>query len=123
MRKGTFGLSRKCRIGHVRIGDRVVCCAGKGDWKIIGLGSAISDYYVDDAKIFLKEGYYPDRFDFKIEALPKNREVDLMSIIGDLSFVKNLSCWAVFFRDGMAKMSKSDWDLICEKSDTAKSAK
>ncbi len=42
MRKGTFGLSRKCRIGHVRIGDRVVCCAGKGDWKIIGLSGLVN---------------------------------------------------------------------------------
>ena len=59
IRIGTFGLDRKHILGHVATGDSVVCCAGKGDWKIIGLGVAVSDYYVDDKNIFLKEGVLP----------------------------------------------------------------
>ncbi len=112
MRQGTFGLARKHILGHVAKGDAVVCCAGKGDWKIIGVGSATSDYYVDDAKVFLKDGYFPDRFDFIAETLPKDTEVDLMSMIDELSFVKNVAYWAVFFRNGIARMSKQDWELI-----------
>lgn len=116
MRKGTFGLARKHILGNVSKGDAVVCCAGKGDWKIIGLGAATSDYYVDDTKVFLKEGYFPDRFDFAAEKLAREREVDVMSIVDDLSFVKNVAYWAVFFRNGIARMSKADWDLICRHS-------
>jgi hypothetical protein len=120
MRKGTFGLARKHILGSVSKDDAVACCAGKGDWKIIGLGSATSDYYVDDAKIFLKEGYFPDRFDFAADKLPREREVDLMSIIDDLSFVTNVAYWAVFFRNGIVKMSKQDWELICKKAEVAR---
>lgn len=122
MRKGTFGLAKKHILGHVQEGDAIVCCAGKGDWKIIGVGSATSSYYVDDAKIFLKEGFFPDRFDFAAEDLAKDREVDVMSIIDELSFVKNVAYWAVFFRNGIAKMSKEDWDLICKNAEIAKTA-
>jgi hypothetical protein len=46
MRKGTFGLQRKYILERVAKGYKVVCCAGKGDWKILGLGTTISDYYV-----------------------------------------------------------------------------
>lgn len=109
---GTFGLSRKHILGQVQKGDAVVCCAGKGDWKIIALGSATSDYYVDDKKLFLKEGYFFDRFNFEATSIPTDREVDLISIIDQLSFVTNMAYWAVFFRNGIAKMAKSDWDLI-----------
>ena len=119
MHIGTFGLARKHIIGKVSTGDRIVCCAGKGDWKIIGLGYTTSDYYIDDTKIFLKAGYFVDRFDFAANELRKECEVDVLTIIKQLSFVKNVAHWAVFFRNGIAKMSKEDWDLISKKSEIA----
>lgn len=112
MNIGTFGLERKHAIGHVKTGDPIICCAGKGDWKIIGLGAAVSDYYIDDRRIFLKEGIFPDRFDFKAEKIATSQEIDLMSIIDQLSFVKDLAYWAVFFRNAIVKMSRKDWELI-----------
>jgi hypothetical protein len=112
MQKGTFGLARKHVLGSVTMGDAVVCCAGKGDWKIIGLGEAVSDYYIDITKVFLKDGYFPDRFDFKSEKFQQGQEIDIMSIIDQLSFVKNLAYWAVFFRNGIVRLSKQDWELI-----------
>ena len=112
MQVGIFGLARKHILGHVNAGDSLICCAGKGDWKIIAIGTASSAYYVDDKKVFLKEGDFPDRFDFECERLPKNSEIDVMSIIDQLSFVKDLAYWSVFFRNGIVKMSKQDWDLI-----------
>lgn len=45
MKIRTFCLNRKHILGGVSKGDAVVCCAGKGDWKIRGTGSATSDYY------------------------------------------------------------------------------
>lgn len=109
---GTFGLSKKRLISSVRAGDSIVCTAGKGDWKIIGIGSATSDYYFDTERIFLKDSDYPDRFDFAIERFSKEREVDIMTIIDQLSFVKNLAYWALYFRNGIAKMSEKDWKII-----------
>ena len=112
MKIGIFGLGQKYILGGIAKGDRVVCCAGKGDWKIIGTGFATNDYYVDDKKVFLKDGYFPDRFDFEARKLPNEAEIDLMSIIDQLSFVTNLAHWAVYFRNGIAKLSKQDWELI-----------
>lgn len=112
MRIGTFGLARKHILGHVLKDDAVVCCAGKGDWKIIGLGLAISDYYVGDKSVFLKEGLFPDRFDFKADKMSIDREIDIKSIIDRLSFVTNVAYWMVFFRNGIVRMSKQDWELI-----------
>lgn len=107
---GTFGLGRKNIIAGVKKGDKVVCCAGKGDWKIIALGEATSDYYLDDKSVFLKQGSYVDRFRFKATHLQP--ELDLHSVIDRLSFVTNLAYWAVYFRNGIAKISKDDWNLI-----------
>lgn len=116
IKNGVFGLSRKNSLGNVREGDKIACCAGKGDWKVIGFGSATSDYYVGDEKVFLKEGFFPDRFDFKAEKLRSNQEIDLMSVIDQLSFVTNVGYWAVFFRNGIAQMSKEDWQLLTDRS-------
>jgi hypothetical protein len=116
MKVGIFGLARKHILGGVAKGDAVVCCAGKGEWKIIGSGSATSDYYIDDKKVFLKEGYFPDRFDFDAQKLDPEGEVDIMQLVDRLSFVKNMAYWAVFFRNGIAKMSKQDWELITKQT-------
>jgi hypothetical protein len=123
MKIGTFGLSRKHILGKVATGDAVVCCAGKGDWKIIGTGATTSNYYVDDKKLFLKDGYFPDRFDFTAETLPRAREVDVKSIIDQLSFVKDLAYWAVFFRNGVVAISKQDWELISKEISTSVAAR
>lgn len=117
--RGVFGLARKHTLGGVREGDKIVCCAGKGDWKIIGFGSATSDYYVGDEKVFLKEGFFPDRFDFKADKLPSGQEIDVMSVIDQLSFVKDLAYWAVFFRNGFVKISKEDWKLLSDQAKTS----
>lgn len=116
MEVGTFGLARKHILGAVEKNDLVACCAGKGDWKIIALGSATSDYYIDDKRVFLKEGDFPDRFDFQAVKLPKDHELDVMSVIDKLSFVSNLAYWAVFFRNGIVRMSRQDWELICKET-------
>lgn len=107
---GTFGLSRKHIIGDIKKGDKVVCCAAKGDWKFVAAGEATSDYYIDDSAVFLKEGTFPDRFDFNAERFAE--ELDLMQVIDQLSFVTNLAFWAVYFRNGIAKLTKADWELI-----------
>lgn len=115
MKKGVFGLARKHTLGNVAKNDRVACCVTKGDWKIIGLGTALSDYYIDDANVFLKEGTFSHRFNFTSKKLPKEQEFDIISVIDQLSFVTNLAYWAVFFRSGIAKMSVEDWELLCTK--------
>lgn len=112
MKVGTFGLGRKHIIGSVAVGDAIVCCAGKGDWKIIALGHAISDYYVDLSAVFLKDGVFPDRFDFESVKLKPEFELDLMAIIDKLGFVTNIVYWAVYFRNGIVKLSEQDWELI-----------
>lgn len=115
MKKKVFGLARKHTLGQVAKGDRIACCVTKGDWKVIALGTALSDYYIDDTDVFLKTGSFSHRFDFTSDKLPKEREFDIISVIDQLSFVTNLVYWAVFFRNGIAKMSKKDWELLNSK--------
>jgi len=107
---GTFGQNRKQGISNVLKGDRVICCAGKGEWKLIAAGEVTADYYVDDRPVFLKPGLYPDRFDFN--ATRFRAEVDLKSIIEQLSFITNSAYWPVYFKTGMAKLSHDDWTMI-----------
>jgi hypothetical protein len=113
-----FGLGRKNLIGSVRAGDKIVCCAGKGDWSVIATGEATSDYYFDDAKVFLKKGSFFDRFNFDADLV--ENELDIKSVLEEISFVTNLAFWAVYFRNGIAKMTKSDWDLIVTACSTQK---
>src|SRR6185369_11632824 len=87
IKHGVFGLARRNVIGKVKKGDKVVCCSGKGDWKVLALGKASSDYYVDDEKIFLKEGSFLDRFALDAELL--RQELELLSIVDKLSVVTN----------------------------------
>ncbi len=107
---GVFGLERRNVIAKVAEGDKIVCCAGKGDWKILAVGLATTDYYVDIEKVFLKPGVFPDRFNFTAQKLPA--EIDVLPLLPKLSFVTNINYWAVFFRNGIAKMSEQDWELI-----------
>jgi EVE domain len=107
---GTFGLARKHILAQVKEGDKLACLAGKGDWKFLASGQITSDYYVDDAPVFLKSGLFIDRFRFA--ATPFSKELDLMSIIDQLSFVTKLEYWAVYFRSGITKISEKDWELI-----------
>lgn len=109
--KKTFGLSRKMVINQVREGDKIICCAGKGDWKVIAAGTATSDYFVDDEPIFLAQNdLFLDRFAF--DAKPLAKEVDLAHLLDKLSFVSNLAYWAVYFRNGIVKISQDDWTLL-----------
>jgi len=108
---GTFGLSRKHLLGKVSKGDKVVCCASK-DWQIIATGEATSGYYLDDKPIFLKEGTFPDRFDFQAGSLSSLEELPLKEVIDQLGFVTNLAYWAVYFRTGIVEISKADWDVV-----------
>lgn len=115
MNLGTFGLSRKHIVNQVKKGDSVLCCAGKGDWKVIGTGAATSDYYLSVDKVFLKDDYFPDRFDFTSTLLSADDELDLKPILSELNFVKDLKYWAVFFRNGIVKLTEEDYLLIRER--------
>ncbi len=108
---GVFGLNRKFILGRVREGDSIVCCVSK-EWKIVGTGFATSEYYLDTKQCFLKEGMFPDRFDFSATLLPTADQGNLIEILDRLSFVKNLVYWAVYFRNGIAELSHDDWKTV-----------
>jgi predicted RNA-binding protein len=111
---GTFGLNRKQIIGKVKKGDKIACYVTK-ECKIIALGEATSDYYLDDKKIFKADGLFPDRFDFKATLVGPENEMSVKSIIDDLSFVTNKYYWSVYFRNGIVKIPNTDWDYLAQK--------
>lgn len=114
---GVFGQNRKYILGKVKKGDKIACYITK-EYKIIALGEATSDYYVDIDKIFKGEGLFPDRCEFSAKPLGKDREIDFMSVIDRMTFIKNLAYWSVYFRNGIVQISKEDWDLLNSKVPT-----
>ena len=109
---GVFGKNQKGMLGQVKAGDNIVCYITKEN-KIIALGEAVSDYYMDDTPVFkATEGVFPDRFKFKAKALPANRQVDLKTMVDDLEFIGNKAYWSVYLRGGMNKVTAKDWKLI-----------
>lgn len=108
---GTFGSQRKGVLGRVQKGDKVACYVTK-ECKVIALGEALSDYYMDDKKIFKASGVFPDRFDFKASLLGSNNEIDFKTMVDDLGFITNKIYWTVYLRSGIAQMSHQDWNLV-----------
>lgn len=116
---GTFGLNRKHTLGKVRVGDKVACYVTK-ESKIIALGEAVSDYYIDDNKIFKEDSLFPDRFEFQVKSLPKDQEIDFRSMVDDLQFITNKFYWTVYLRSGIAKITQHDWNIIEAKTNLVK---
>lgn len=116
VRVGTFGLTRKYILGRVQEGDKVACYVTK-EYKIIALGEVTQGYYLDVEPLFKAEGTFPDRFDFKAEKL--DPELDFMTLIDQMSFIKNLAYWSVYFRNGIVQISKDDWASIVQRTKTA----
>lgn len=109
---GTFGMKRKGQMTHAKKGDKIACYITK-EYKIIALGELVSDYYMDDSDIFRRNDVmYPDRFDFKAAQFQPGEELDFMQIIDKMSFITNLAYWSAYFRNGLIKMAKSDWETI-----------
>lgn len=110
IRIGTFGAKRAAIINRVQEGDRVACYVTK-EFKIVALAETTSDYYVDDKPIFRSEDdMFIDRFKFKARKL--SPEVDFMQLIDKMSFITNLAYWSVYFRNGIVKITKADWEEI-----------
>jgi predicted RNA-binding protein len=112
---GKFGRNQKWALGRVKSGDKVVCMVSK-EWKMIAFGEATSDYYLDTEPCFLKEGLFPDRFDFRANKVSEDKQVKLTDVIEKLSFIKDLAYWAVHFRNGIVQVAKEDWELIQKQS-------
>ena len=112
---GIFGAAQKGTLGKLCRGDKVVCYVTK-ECKIIAVGSAKSDYYIDDQKVFRSAGDFPDRFDFEAKIFPSSGQVDIRTLVDDLSFVTNKAYWSVFFRLSNREIPKTDYDLICRKT-------
>ena len=109
---GLFGRNRKILIWKVKAGDAIVCYVTK-ECKIIALGEATSDYYVDDVPVFkATEEVFPDRFKFKAKLIPSNRQIDLKTLVDDLEFIGNKAYWSVYLRSGMNRLTPNDWKLI-----------
>lgn len=108
---GTFGATRKVGIGKARKGDKVVCYVTK-DCKVIAVGELTSDYYMADDEIFKSKGVFPDRFNFKAQKLGSDKEIDIKSLVDDLSFITNKAYWSVFFRLSNRQLPKEDFILI-----------
>lgn len=106
---GTFGLKRKYILGRVHAGDKVACYVTK-EYKIIAVGEATSDYYMDDSEIFHSDGVFADRIDIKCRRL--NPELNFMDFIDRMSFIKNLAYWSVYLRSGIVEISAKDWSII-----------
>lgn len=107
----TFGLNRKHILGKVKKGDNVACYITK-EYKIIATGNVTQGYFLDDSKIFKADGIFPDRFQFQATQLPAENELDLMKIIDQMTFIKDLAYWSAYFRNGIVQIPDVDWKTI-----------
>lgn len=113
---GTYGLKRRNVISQVATGDKIACIVTREpDWKIIALGEATSDYYIDDKQIFREEGLFVDRFNFK--SLKLKPELKLWDLMDSLKFVKKQEYYAAYFKNGIVKLTKDEWTAIAEAAD------
>ena len=115
---GLFGRNSRQGIAKVKQGDNIVCYVTK-ECKIIALGKATSDYFLDDEAVFKAEGLFPDRFRFKADTLDPKREIDIKTMVDDLTFITNKAYWSVFFRAGIKQIPDEDLKLIRMKTGKA----
>lgn len=113
---GTFGLNSKQSMGKVQVGDTIICCCTKEKpWKILAIGKAVSELYLDDKAIFKKPGAFFYRFDFRAQRLAPDDEIDFQALVPDLSFVTNTTFWPVYFKGGIKALNQQDQKLILSK--------
>lgn len=118
IKKGVFGMSRKHVLGSVSIGDKIGCYI-TGERKIIALGEVTSEHYLDDSPMFLREGLFADRIDFKANLLGKSGEIDFMTVVDEMEFIKNVAYWSVYFSKSIVEITQRDWKLISSKTKLA----
>lgn len=109
IKTGVFGMNRKWVLGSIREGDPIVCYVTK-EKKIIALGHCTAEYYLDDSKIFLREGSFIDRIKFKAEKIPI--ELDFQPLVDDMQFIKNKKFWQVFSKFVIFKITDADFENI-----------
>lgn len=106
-----FGLSRSHTISKVRDGDNVAFVVTKEKpWKLVALGKATGDYYVDDSQVFKKTGTFPDRFRFNAQGF--QTEPDFQSLVPELDVVTQPQYWPVYFKMGILEVSDADWHKL-----------
>lgn len=106
---GVFGMNKKGSLGAVKEDDGIVCYVTK-ERKIIGLGKVTEPYYMDDSKIFLKDGLFPDRINIAFKKL--TNDVDFIQLLDQFEFITNIAYWSVYLRSGFTQITKKDWELI-----------
>lgn len=110
---GTFGMKRKYMLGSVQKADGIACYVTK-EAKIIGLGSVTREYYSGKSSIFLSEGAFPHRIDFKVELLQE--QINFRELLDDLKLITNAAYWGAHLQLGIAEICETDWNLIKSKS-------
>lgn len=122
IKKGVFGMSRKHVLGSVQVGDKVGCYITK-ERKIIALGEVTHGHYLDDSPVFLRDGLFADRIDFKATPLGRNNEIDFMNVVDDMEFIKNVAYWSVYFSKSIVEITSRDWKLLSSASKAQQTAK
>ncbi len=107
-----FGKNSSRYIKNIKRGDKIVCYASK-EQKIIAVGAATSDYYIDNEKVFKADGDYPNRFNLRAVLLGQN-EIGVKEIIDDLDYIRKKEYWHAYFRVSPKKITEKDWNTILE---------
>ncbi len=107
---GVFGLNAKAMLEKMRPGERLVAYL-RGEKVFGGLGSITEPYYLDDKPLF-EGGLYPDRIGIKLELLPKERSLDVWSVIDELDFASNKVNWWASLVGGVRRIPVSDYEKI-----------
>lgn len=115
---GCFGKEQAAfRIIEVAEGDGVVFYALK-ESRIVALGKVVRGYYRDETPKFLKEGVFPNRFDFAAKMLD-DKELDVRNLSSRLTSIPEGGNFGLLVKGGFRELNIEDWNLICGEAGVA----
>ncbi len=102
------------RLSEMLPGDKIIFYA-TGVCKFAGIAEVTESIYQDETKIW-DNGEFPYRVKIKPDIyLPKNKWIDVRTMVDDLEYFKNKIQWSMHFIQNLRPVSESDYKKIFTK--------
>lgn len=122
MECGIFGCSEgrgginAIRLSELLPGDKIIFYAA-GLCQFAGIAEVTESIYQDGSQIW-DNGLFPYRVKIKPEIyLPKNKWLDVKTMVDDLEYFKNKVQWSMHFMQNLRPVSEKDYKKIKEEMD------
>lgn len=107
------------RLSELLPNDKIIFYA-TGIAKFAGIAEITESIYEDEAKIWDND-IYPYRVKIKpVIYLPKEKWIDVKTMVNDLEYFKNKIQWSMHFMQNLRPVSESDYEKILAKMNEVK---